>query len=233
MEYFPFAPLVYIYNATIAFIFAMRSFHTYRARQNALSWFFIWVGLGVAGTFYLYGIPTLLWPERAELHGFLFLLSYFPLFLGTNFALLFVLRAKEMHGLRRVATFGIPLLAAILFFANLSAIPETRITSDGLIHWGTAFPYDILLAALLFFTTILPGILLLFLPARSFQASLKKVLLAGALIGGGFAGSAIAIFDEYTLVLRALFLAQFVAFSFLGSMVFIDIFVKEKEESKQ
>lgn len=230
MDYFPFAPLVYTYNATIAFIFALRSLHNYRTSKNRFAWFFIWVGLGVAATFYLYGIPTLLWPEQAELHSFLFLLGYFPLFFGTNFALLFALEARNFTVLRRIATFGIPLLAVLLFFANLSSVPETRITPGGLISWGMAFPYDILLSILVGLTTVLPGILLLLLRTKGMQAFLKRVLLAAALLGGGIAGSAIVIFDEHPIVLFSLFLVQFIAFSFLGSIVFLDILLKRMEK---
>ncbi|MDP2734948.1 MAG: hypothetical protein Q8P12_01945 [bacterium] len=226
MDSFPFAPFVYTYNATIVLIFGIRSLRTWRVSRNRFSWFFIWVGLGAAAAFYLYGIPTLLWPERAALHGFLFLLSYFPLFFGVNFALLFALEAKGLAFLKRIAAFGVPLLAVLLFFANLSSVPEPRILTGGLISWGMTFPYDILLSVMVCLVTVLPGILLLSIHAESTQAFLKKIFLASALIGGGIAGSAIALFDEYPVVLFWLFLAQFIALSFLGSIVFLDMLKK-------
>lgn len=228
---FPLSALIYTFNATIALWYGLRNLRAYKITKNEYSLMFFRVGIGVGIAEYIYGIPALVMPGNSNLNGFLYMLAFFPLFLGLNEALRFALRGWGYDLWEGAMSVSMPLFVAIFFWFHLSAIPRTAVDAFGLIHWGVLYPYDVLFTVFLAAVTIIPGIFFLTAKVHDRKAVFKKILFGIAFVFGGTGGFGVVLLDETFLPLLFSFIMQFLGFAVLGSIFLVDIFMKDDVES--
>ncbi|QQG42489.1 MAG: hypothetical protein HYW15_03210 [Candidatus Giovannonibacteria bacterium] len=214
----------------MALWYGLRNLRAYQQTKNDYSLMFFRVGLGVAIAEYFYGIPLLFLPINSYLNGLSYLLAIFPLFVGLNYALRFILKAWDYHNTEKVVAVLIPFVVLIFFLFHLHAVPMPLYFLLGLfrfVDWRVLYPYDLIWAALLFLTTVLPGIYFLAVKVETKKAFLKKILFGIVFVLGGLGGIVIVVFSGYPILLVWAFIIQFIGFSALGSIFLVDIFLKE------
>ncbi len=225
---FPITALFYIFEGTVALLYGIKSYYTFKETRNEFHRLFFHLGIGVALAFYFYGFPNLLYPTRYNLSGVFYILSFIPLFWGLGEALKVTLLAWNYEDLERFTSFLIPLFTVLFVIWHFSAIPAASIDEFGLIHWGVKAPYDIVQVLFGLLITLLPGLFLLLTDAPSKKAFYKKILFGLTFVLGGIGGYGVTLLDETFLPLLAAYLVEFIGFVFLSILFLIDIFMKEE-----
>ncbi len=209
-------------------IFGLRSWKTYKVLKNAYSKMFAELGIGIALAMYFYGVTPLLFPDNRAYLGLAYLIALIPLVLGLNQSSRASLKALGFDSLEASMKYIVPSVLIIFFVLHFQHPPLPAIYENGIISWGVPFPFQYVFAVLVTPLALLTGIFLFTAKTISRKAFVKKTLFSITFFLGGLGGGlGVVLFTSYTMLL-IFYIAMFIGFAFLGTMILVDIFMKEE-----
>ncbi len=231
MSPFPFSSFVYIFSGTTCLVYSFHYLRAWKKTRNEYSKMFWKFGLWTTFAFYLFGIPSLFYPEDEYFKLILYLISSSAIFIGITGPLQVALIAWDKKSLAGAAKLFVPLFAILLSVVNSNYYSPMFTDKYGLIHWNITYPFNLIWFAAGLSITALPAWFLLMANTPSQKAIVKKTLFSITFLLGGLGGWS-TVFDLGTIVLAISWFAMFLGFLALAAMIFIEIFMQETNEAK-
>ena len=216
MEGLPISSAIYIFNASMTFIYSMRQFKANREKRNFYALRFARLSMGVTIAFLLYGLPNLIHPGNPIINGFFYVLAIPPLLLGLNEGLKVAFEAWNLEKAGKFAIRFFSVIIILFFLSHLLAIPS-GILDSGLIRWHVDYPYNIVFGLLVLAQALPIGFFLLITRTESKKVIVKKILFGFTFILGGLGGMAVVplAYSSFSLLL------------FVGIIFLLDLYLKE------
>lgn len=213
-------------------MYALHYLRLFKKNSNEYSKMFFQLGCWVSFGFFLYGVPSLVYPEAHILKGFLWFLASFCIVMGTVKPTQVALIAwgKNLSG--AVGLF-VPVIAGVMFISHIIInIPAPFTDSAGLIHWNIIYPFNIIIFMAGILITIIPAVFLLTAEVSGQKAAIKKTLFGITFLLGGLGGWSNILTDNATLLIFS-WSAMLCAFLILGAMLIIEMAIKEPDLKKE
>ncbi|OGF70449.1 hypothetical protein A3C73_02600 [Candidatus Giovannonibacteria bacterium RIFCSPHIGHO2_02_FULL_44_11] len=232
MAYFAFSSATYIFSGIIVSMYALHYLRLFRKNGNEYSKMFFQLGCWVSFGFFLYGIPSLIYPEAHQWKGLLWFLASFCIVIGTIKPTQVALIAWE-NKFDKLAGLAIPSVAALIFLTHIfTIIPSPYTDNYGLIHWGIIYPFNFIIFMTGILITAIPAVFLFTAEVTGKKAAIKKTIFSITFLLGGLGGWGNILTNNAALLILS-WSAMFFGFLLLGTMLIIEVVIKEPDLKKE